>query len=116
MDEHGDHFQAWASGQDPQVWAGSREGQAVQHTEEQWEAIARHVRHAANKLGPDLPLCLPGEPRACGRTAQQHALTWAAELKARAHHLIEEHAPSLLHAAYFTGPHYQTRLEHLRLT
>ncbi|MEU0689992.1 hypothetical protein ABZ350_24105, partial [Streptomyces uncialis] len=40
-----------------------------QRTEEQWLKIARYVRHAANKLGPGLPLCLAGEPEDCGSSA-----------------------------------------------
>lgn len=104
MDDHGDDFGRWF-----------QEGQVgVQRTEEQWLTIARYVRHAANKLSPDLPLCLPGEPQECGRTAQQHVLAWSAHLKAVAHHLIEEAAPSPARAAHVAGPLYQRRLAELR--
>ncbi|MFE3736809.1 hypothetical protein [Streptomyces sp. NPDC059134] len=83
-------------------------------TEEEWGRIARYLRHAANKIGPDLPLCLPGEPRECGQTAQQHVLLWASDLKARGHHLIEESAPSHDEAVYYAGPVYKDKLAMLR--
>ncbi|HEY8979357.1 MAG TPA: hypothetical protein VIU15_07215, partial [Streptomyces sp.] len=73
MDDHGDDFGPWG-------WESVSTG--VQRPEEEWAAIARYVRHAANKVGPQLPLCLPGEPRECGRPAQQHVIAWAAHLKA----------------------------------
>lgn len=86
-----------------------------QRTEDEWLDIARYVRHAANKLAPKpLPLCLPGEPRACGQDARQHVLAWAAELKAAAHHLIEETAGGQDEGAYFAGTFYKERLTALR--
>lgn len=105
MHDHGDDFGRWQNEGD----AG-----AVQRTEDEWLTIARHVRHAANKVGPQLPLCLPGEPDECGRGAQQHALAWAAALKAAAHHIIEQSAPSEARAAHVAGPLYQRRLAELR--
>ncbi len=57
-----------------------------------------------------LPLCLPGEPQACGQTARQHVLGWAAELKAVAHHLIEDNAETAAEGAYFAGEFYKNRL------
>jgi hypothetical protein len=104
MDDHGDGFGTWF------VEAPS----AIQRTEEQWLMIARYVRHAANKVGPTLPLCLPGEPQECGRDARHHVLAWGAALKAAAQHLIEEAAPSPAHAAYAAGPLYQQRRTELR--
>ncbi|MBB5936284.1 hypothetical protein [Streptomyces zagrosensis] len=106
MDDHGDDFGAWG-------WeSGSN---ATQRTEEEWATIARYVRHAANKVGPELQLCLPGEPQECGRTAQQHVLAWSAHLKAVAHHLIEQSAPSEARGAFVAGPLYQRRLADLRV-
>jgi hypothetical protein len=102
MDPHGDHMLSWPA----------PPGQ--QRTDEQWATIAGMVRHAANKLGAALPLCLPGEPQQCGRSAQQHALAWAAEVKARAHHLIESCAPSEGAATYAAGQLYKERLTALR--
>lgn len=102
MDSHGDHMLSWPA----------PPGQ--ERTEEQWALIAGQVRHAANKLGTALPLCLPGEPQQCGRSAQQHALAWAAELKARSHHLIEVYAPSAEAASYAAGVLYKDRLSALR--
>ncbi|MEU4947745.1 hypothetical protein [Streptomyces lavendulae] len=102
MDPHGDHMLAWPA----------PPGQ--ERTEEQWAVIAGQVRHAANKLGDPLPACLPGEPRQCGRSAQQHALAWAAELKARSHYLIEVYAPSEEAAGYAAGTLYRERLAELR--
>ncbi|MFF2331313.1 MULTISPECIES: hypothetical protein [unclassified Streptomyces] len=104
MDDHGDDFVRWF-----QDGHGGAE-----KDEDQWLTIARYVRHAANKLGPELPLCLPGEPQECGRSAQQHVLAWSAHLKAVAHHLIEEAAPSAARAAHVAGPLYQRRLGDLR--
>ncbi|CAM5682838.1 hypothetical protein SAVIM338S_07387 [Streptomyces avidinii] len=104
MDAHGDGMTRWPAAP----------GRAVERTEAQWALIAGQVRHAANKLGSPLPLCLPGEPRQCGRTAQQHALAWSAELKARAHHLIESSAPSEEAAAWVAGPLFKERLVALR--
>ncbi|GAB7029480.1 hypothetical protein JCM4914_09410 [Streptomyces platensis subsp. malvinus] len=103
--DHGDDFGRW-------MQEGSPE--AVQRTEEQWSQIARYVRHAANKLGPALPHCLPGEPQECGRTAQQHVLAWSALMKAMAQRLIEEAAPSRARAAHGSGPLYQRYLSELR--
>ncbi|MFJ7266669.1 hypothetical protein ACIQV3_08365 [Streptomyces sp. NPDC099050] len=103
MDPHGEVILSWPAP------PGS------ERTEEQWAAIAGQVRHAANKLGAALPACLPGEPRQCGRSAQQHALAWAAELKARSHHLIEVYAPSVEAASYAAGPLYKERLAALRV-
>lgn len=104
MDDHGDDFGRW-------VAEGSN---AIQRTEQEWATIAGYIRHAANKIGPQLPLCLPGEPQECGRTAQQHVLAWAAHLKAVAHHVIEQSAPSQARAAHVSGPLYQRRLAELR--
>lgn len=106
MDDHGDDFGRW--GED-------RGAHAVQRTEEEWARIAGYVRHAANKVGPTLPLCLPGEPHECGRSAQQHVLAWSAHLKAVAHHLIEQAAPSEARAVHAAGPLYQRRLAELRV-
>ncbi|WP_432005370.1 hypothetical protein [Streptomyces parvus] len=103
MDDHGDDFGTWVA-----------ENGAVQRSEEEWAVIAGYVRHAANKIGPALPLCLPGEPQECGRTAQHHVLAWAASLKASAHHIIETSAPSQARAAHVAGPLYQRRLTELR--
>ncbi|MFE7127975.1 hypothetical protein [Streptomyces sp. NPDC057617] len=86
----------------------------MSRTDEEWAHIARYVRHAVNKVGPELPLCLPGEPQECGQSAQQHVLLWAADLKARAHHLIEESAPSRDEATYYAGPLYKDKLSVLR--
>ncbi|WP_405656327.1 hypothetical protein [Streptomyces sp. RK9] len=105
MDDHGDDFSKWGTETPIGV---------VQRSEEEWATIAGYIRHAANKVGPDLPLCLPGEPQECGRTAQQHVLAWAAHLKAVAHHLIEQSAPSEARAAHVAGPLYQQRLAQLR--
>ncbi|WP_327169581.1 hypothetical protein [Streptomyces subrutilus] len=102
MDPHGDHMLSWPA------------PPGEERSDEQWTAIAGQVRHAANKLGQPLPLCLPGEPRQCGRSAQQHALAWAAELKARAHHLIEGYAPSAEAASYAAGTLFKERLGALR--
>lgn len=105
MVDHGDDFGRWLEEQHPE---------AVQRTEEEWDQIARYVRHAANKIGPALPHCLPGEPQECGRTAQQHVLAWSAAVKAAAHHLIEQAAPTPARAAHVAGPLYQRRLAELR--
>ncbi|MER0242166.1 hypothetical protein AAHZ94_09040 [Streptomyces sp. HSW2009] len=105
MDDHGDDFGEWGT---------DTNANAVQRTEEDWATIAEYIRHAANKLGPTLPLCLPGEPQECGRSAQQHVLAWSAHLKARAHHLIEQSAPSEERAAHVAGPLYVRRLAQLR--
>ncbi|MDX3386774.1 hypothetical protein PV682_35830 [Streptomyces niveiscabiei] len=105
MDDHGDDFGPWG-------WESN--STAVQRTEEEWAMIARYVRHAANKLSPALPLCLPGEPQECGRPAQQHVLAWSAHLKAVAHHLIEQYTPSEARGAHAAGPLYQRRLAELR--
>ncbi|MFD8965233.1 hypothetical protein ACFV0C_09545 [Streptomyces sp. NPDC059568] len=87
----------------------------MSRTDEEWAHIARWVRYAANKVGrPELPLCLPGEPQECGQSMQQHVLLWAADLKAAAHHLIEESAPSHDEAAYHAGPLYKDKLSVLR--
>ncbi|MCX5197241.1 hypothetical protein OOK31_25640 [Streptomyces sp. NBC_00249] len=103
MDPHGETLLSWPAP------PGS------ERTEEQWAVIAGQVRHAANKLGAPLPACLPGEPRECGRSAQQHALAWAAEVKARSHHLIEVYAPSAEAASYAAGSLYKERLAALRV-
>ncbi|MFJ2113230.1 MULTISPECIES: hypothetical protein [unclassified Streptomyces] len=84
-------------------------------TEEEWLHIARYVRHAVNKIGPEhLPLCLPGEPRECGQNGYQHAMLWAAEMKAVAHHLIEEGAATHEEGTFFAKQVYQDRLSALR--
>ncbi|MGW5942736.1 hypothetical protein ACWIG3_24410 [Streptomyces celluloflavus] len=105
MDDHGDDFGRW-------VAEGTAD--AAQRTEEQWAVIAGYIRHAANKIGPPLPLCLPDEPQECGRSAQQHVLAWSAHLKAVAHHLIEDAAQSEARAAHVAGPLYRRRLAELR--
>ncbi|MFF9350508.1 hypothetical protein [Streptomyces sp. NPDC014734] len=105
MDDHGDDFGRWGTEASPD---------AVQRSDEEWAVVAGYIRHAANKVGPTLPLCLPGEPQECGRTAQQHVLAWSAHLKAVAHHLIEQSAPSEARAAHVAGPLYQRRLTELR--
>jgi hypothetical protein len=104
VDDHGDDFGTWVA------------GGASRRTEEEWVVIAGYIRHAANKVGPALPLCLPGEPQECGRSAEQHVLAWAAHLKAAAHHLIEQSATSEAQAAYAAGALYQRRLAELRAT
>lgn len=103
MDDHGDDFGRWVT-----------EGNAARRTEAEWATIAGYVRHAANKVGPALPLCLPGEPQECGCDAQQHVLAWAAHLKAAAHYLIEQSAPSAAQAAHAAGPFYRRRLAGFR--
>lgn len=108
MDDHGDDFGVWRVEGPPGGW------QALDRSEEEWLTIARYVRHAANKLGPQLPLCLPGEPDHCGRSAQQHVLAWSAHLKAAAQHLIDQSAPSGARGAHAAGPLFQRRLEQLR--
>ncbi|MGW1779940.1 hypothetical protein ACWCQQ_12450 [Streptomyces sp. NPDC002143] len=105
MDDHGDDFGAWG-------WEST--SNTAQRSDEEWATIARYIRHAANKLGPQLPLCLPGEPQECGRPAQQHVLAWAAHLKAVAHHLIEQSTPSEARGVFAAGPLYQRRLAELR--
>ncbi|RDG31034.1 hypothetical protein [Streptomyces corynorhini] len=105
MDDHGDDFGPWG-------W--ENEGSAIRRSEDEWLTVARYLRHAANKLGPQLPLCLPGEPKQCGRTAQQHVIAWAAHLKAVSHHLIEQATPSEARGAHAIGPLYQRRLSELR--
>ncbi|WP_433891095.1 hypothetical protein [Streptomyces sp. CA-111067] len=105
MDDHGDDFGRWGT---------DGNATAMRRSEEDWARIAGYIRHAANKVGPALPLCLPGEPQECGRSAQQHVLAWSAHLKAVAHHLIEESAPSEARAAHVAGPLYQRRLAELR--
>ncbi|MGK5630366.1 hypothetical protein [Streptomyces sp. URMC 123] len=106
--DHGDDFQTWLD--------GDYAGQPVQRSEDEWALIAGHLRHAANKIGPPLPLCLPGEPQECGRTAQQHVLVWGAAVKAAAQRLIEEAAPTPANAAFAAGPLYQRHLAELRAT
>lgn len=106
MDDHGDDFGPWG-------WESESDG-TVQRTEDDWLTIARYIRHAADKLGPVLPLCLPGEPQECGRPAQQHVVAWSAHLKAVAHHLIEQSTPSEARGAHAAGPLYQRRLAELR--
>lgn len=107
MDDHGDDFGPWG-------WETN--GDPTRRTEDEWLTIARYVRHAANKLGPELPLCLPGEPQECGRTSQQHVIAWAAHLKAVSHHLIEQATPSEERGAHAIGPMYRRRLSALRET
>ncbi|MFE5771460.1 hypothetical protein ACFQ7O_24205 [Streptomyces sp. NPDC056485] len=106
MDDHGDDFSVWVGDGQPDPFA--------YRTEEDWAAIAGYVRHSANKLGQPLPLCLPGEPQACGRSSRQHVMAWGAELKARAQRVIEDAAPSPAHATYASGPLYQHHLATLR--
>ncbi|MQS39889.1 hypothetical protein [Streptomyces katsurahamanus] len=104
MDDHGDDFTAWLHGH----------GNAVERTEEQWELFARYVRQGASKVGPPLPLCLSGEPQECGRGGRQHALAWAAALKAFSQHIIETNAATPAEISYYSGQVYQRRLVHLR--
>ncbi|MER8234748.1 hypothetical protein [Streptomyces sp. NPDC094049] len=105
MVDHGDDFNAWC-------------GESVTgpgRTEEQWLDRARFVRHAANKLLPaGLPLCLPGEPQQCGRSAQQHVLAWGAVLKAAAQLVIEDASPAPAYASYAGQTLYQRSLTQLR--
>ncbi|MER7763269.1 hypothetical protein [Streptomyces sp. NPDC097619] len=103
MDAHGDELTLWSTGEP-----------AVRRSEGEWAVLAGRIRLAANGLGEALPLCLPGEPEECGRSAQQHALAWAAEAKARAHRFIEVNAPSEHTASAFAGPFYKDRLGVLR--
>ena len=105
MDDHGDDFGPWG-------WESASTG--VRRSEEEWAALARHVRRAVNEVGPALPLCLPGEPQECGRPAQQHVLAWAACLKAVAHHLVEQSTPSKARGAHAVGPLYRRQLALLR--
>lgn len=105
MQDHGDDFGPWGV---------DGTASAVQRTDQEWAVIAGYIRHAANKVGPPLPLCLPGEPQECGRTAQQHVLAWSAHLKAVAHHLIEQATPSKERGAHAAGPLYRRRLSELR--
>lgn len=102
--DHGDDFT---------VWVGAEQGPVArpQRTEEESAAIARHLRHAANKLGPQLPLCLPGEPQECGRNSHQHVLVWAAAVKAAAQNLIETESSTGAQAAFTAGPLYQRYLD-----
>lgn len=87
----------------------------MERTEEEWARIAGYVRHAVNKLAPQpLPLCLQGEPQACGKDAREHVLLWSAELKAVAHSLIETSAATHEDAAHYSGPLYRQTLEALR--
>ncbi|KUF13088.1 hypothetical protein AT728_37645 [Streptomyces silvensis] len=85
-----------------------------QRTEEESAAIARHLRHAANKIGPQLPLCLPGEPQECGRNAHHHVLVWAAAVKAAAQHVIETEASTGAQAAFAANNLYERFLQGLR--
>ncbi|MBZ4319561.1 hypothetical protein [Streptomyces huiliensis] len=105
--DHGDDFGAWI---------GNQHTAPAHRTDEEWADVARYLRHAANKIGPALPLCLPGEPQECGRSAHQHVLAWGAAVKAAAQHVIESAAPAPAHAAYAGGPLYQRRLAELRAT
>ncbi|GHJ01630.1 hypothetical protein TPA0906_34950 [Streptomyces olivaceus] len=87
----------------------------MERTEDEWARIAGYVRHTLNKLAPQpLPLCLPGEPQECGKTAREHVLLWSAELKAVAHDLIETSAPTREDAVHYSGPLYRQTLESLR--
>ncbi|MGW2860807.1 hypothetical protein [Streptomyces sp. NPDC001205] len=106
--DHGDDFP---------TWAGDQSGvEPMQRSEEEWTRMAGFVRHAANKIGPELPLCLPGEPQQCGRDARLHVLVWSAWLKAAAHHVLEEAAGYPSQAAFAAGPLYQRYLAELRAT
>ncbi|MER5771476.1 hypothetical protein [Streptomyces sp. NPDC001985] len=104
MDDHGDDFIAWLEGH----------GDPVERHEEQWQLFAGYVRHAANKVGPTLPLCLPGEPQECGRDARQHTLAWAAALKAAAQRIIETSTATPAESSYYAGQLYLRRLAALR--
>lgn len=106
MEDHGDDFGPWG-------WE-TESSSPIHRTEEEWLTVARYIRHAANKLGPELPLCLPGEPQECGRPAQQHVIAWSAHLKALSHHLIEQATPSEARGAHAAGAMYQRRLAELR--
>ncbi|MBO1416457.1 hypothetical protein [Streptomyces sp. FH025] len=105
MDDHGDDWTPWP-GDVANGWPAS--------TPEQWLDRARYVRHAANKVGDPLPLCLPGEPNECGRSAQHHAVLWGAVLKARAHHIIEMAAPTQEYGAWAAKTLYRERVGELR--
>ncbi|WP_367123827.1 hypothetical protein [Streptomyces phytohabitans] len=106
MQEHGDDFDVWcAESGDVGGW----------RSDEEWLSVARFVRHAANKLlAEDLPLCLPGEPRQCGRPARQHVLAWGAVLKAAAQQVIEDASPSPAHSSYAGQTLYHRSLAELR--
>ncbi|GGZ28330.1 hypothetical protein GCM10010387_22210 [Streptomyces inusitatus] len=104
MDDHGDDLTTWLHGQ----------GDPVERHEEEWERLAMYVRHAANKVGPHLPLCLPREPQECGRDGRQHALAWAAALKAAAQHIIETNTATPAESSYYSGQIYLRRLTALR--
>ncbi|GEB54365.1 MULTISPECIES: hypothetical protein [Streptomyces] len=106
MHDHGDDFGAWC---------GDHGSTGAHRTEEEWLGVARYVRHAANKILPEpLPLCLPGEPQECGRTAQQHVMAWGAALKAGAQSVIEDAAPAPAHAAFAGSVLYQRSLDEMR--
>ncbi|WP_406113904.1 hypothetical protein [Kitasatospora purpeofusca] len=109
MDNHGDHY-----GDDWMPWPGDVPNGWPAKTPDQWLDVARYVRHAANKLGEYLPLCLPGEPNECGRSAQQHAVVWGADLKARAHHVIEMAVPTQEYGRWAAGTLFRGRLDELR--
>ncbi|MER5863805.1 hypothetical protein [Kitasatospora sp. NPDC002040] len=109
MDDHGDHY-----GDDWTPWPGDAPTGWATRTPDQWLDVARYVRHAANKIGPDLPLCLPGEPQQCGRSAQQHVVLWSADLKARAHHLIETAAPTQPYGVWAAKSLFRSRVGELR--
>ncbi|MFF2543964.1 hypothetical protein ACFVUY_15515 [Kitasatospora sp. NPDC058063] len=107
MDDHGDD---WAP------WPGDLNNGWPARTADQWLDVARYVRHAANKIGDPLPLCLPGEPHACGRSAQHHAVLWGGVLKARAHHVIEMAAPTQEYGAWAAKTLYRVEVDKLRET
>ncbi|MFD4537558.1 hypothetical protein ACFWNL_29075 [Kitasatospora sp. NPDC058397] len=110
MDDHGDGI-----GQDWTPWPGDMaNGWQPARTPDQWLDVARYVRHSANKIGDPLPLCLPGEPHECGRSAQQHAVVWGAVLKARAHHVIEMAAPTQEYGTWAAKTHFRRLLDKLR--
>ncbi|MER6365053.1 hypothetical protein [Kitasatospora sp. NPDC001527] len=105
MEDHGDNRAPWP-GDMTNGWPA--------RTADEWLDVARYVRHAANKVGPDLPLCLPGESHECGRSAQQHAVLWGAELKARAHHVIETAAPTQDYGMWAAKVLFRGKLDKLR--
>lgn len=83
----------------------------MERTEEEWMIVARYVRYAVNKVASrPRPLCLPGEPQACGQDARQHVMLWAADLKAAAHLLIEDSAGSHDERIYYTGQYFRDKL------
>ncbi|MFD4400009.1 hypothetical protein [Kitasatospora sp. NPDC058397] len=109
MDNHGDHY-----GDDWTPWPGDAPNGWPARTETEWLDIARYVRHAANKVGDPLPLCLPGEPKECGRSARHHVVLWGAVLKARAHHVVEQASPTQEYGTWAARSLYRREVDQLR--